>query len=81
MRITYHTFKNKQSYNMKIPYNIFIFLWCIIGIGILGFSFITDIYKGQISFNSETFTQFLWFLVLILYSFNYIKNLRVKKND
>lgn len=67
---------------IKIPYNLYVFIWCLAGIFILGYGFVTDIFgEEQVKFDRNMFTQFLWFLIFIFYSFNYIKNRKLNKHN
>jgi hypothetical protein len=62
-----------------IPYNIYIFIWFIIGIIILSYDFIMQIGELTLSrLNFTIYSQIIWFLIFILYCVKYIKNL-IKK--
>lgn len=60
----------KKGIEIKIPYNIFIFLWCLAGIFITVYSFFRE---DHIEFNGKLLHDLLWLLVFILYSYNFIK--------
>ena len=59
---------------IKIPYNIFIFIWSVAGVLILGYGFFTDIvYNERVKFDRQLFTQIVWFIIFIFYCLNYLK--------
>lgn len=64
---------------ITIPYNVFIFIWCLAGIGILGFYFIKDFYQPTYEVTYMTYTQICWFLLFVWYSVSYIKDRRKAK--
>ncbi len=62
-----------------IPYNIYIFIWFIIGIIILSYDFIMRIEDfSTFRLNFNMYTQVFWFLFFVLYCVKYIKNLKKK---
>ena len=59
---------------MKIPYNIFFLVWSILGIIILGIGFINDLFiSDQFELGRKTFLESVWFIVFIIYIYNYYK--------
>ncbi|WP_026896807.1 hypothetical protein [Daejeonella oryzae] len=60
---------------ITIPFNVFIFLWSILGIVGLGYSYADDLLNGINLFNSRSFySQLFWFLFCLLYAVNYVKH-------
>ena len=61
---------------ITIPYNIFIFAWCILGLCVLSFYNVKDVADGSFSFNGRLLTELIWFLIFLLYSVAYLRNRR-----
>lgn len=60
---------------ITIPYNIFIFIWSLLGVVGLGYSYVEDLIAGINLFSSHTFySQLFWFLFCGLYAVKYLKH-------
>ncbi len=60
---------------ITIPYNVFIFFWSILGIVIMGYSYLDDLLNGINLFNFRGFySQLFWFLFCVLYALKYLKS-------
>jgi hypothetical protein len=55
-----------------IPLNFFLFIWCLIGIFLLGYDLIEKIIYSDIKMSSNLANQFFWFMFFTSYSINYI---------
>ena len=67
---------------LRIPYNIFVFIWTLTGVLILGHGFYNDMVNyGGIKFDRQLFIQIMWFVLFALYCFNYLKNRVIKKEN
>jgi hypothetical protein len=61
---------------VNIPLNLFIFIWCLVGIIILGYDIIQMIYYDKLVMSSHLANQLFWFIFFIYYTFNYILSKR-----
>jgi hypothetical protein len=60
---------------ITIPYNVFIFIWSVLGVVGLGYSYVDDLLNGINLFSSRSFySQLFWFLFCLLYAVKYVKN-------
>ncbi len=59
---------------IKIPYNLFVLSWCILGIIVIGYGFINDYVNEQVKFDRQFIIQTIWFTVFIFYCYNFFKN-------
>lgn len=60
---------------ITIPYNIFIFIFSLLGVIGLGYSYVEDIIAGINLFSSRTFySQLFLFLFCLLYAIKYLKH-------
>jgi H+/Cl- antiporter ClcA len=61
---------------ITIPFNIFIFIWCLIGVTGLGYTYIQDLANGKNLFITREFcSQVFWFLLCLLYCLQYLKHI------
>lgn len=59
---------------ITIPYNVFIFAWCVLGVCVLSFYNVKDVAEGTFRLNRHLLTEVLWFLIFLLYAIAYLKN-------
>lgn len=64
---------------ITIPYNLFIFIWCLAGVGILGFYILQDLYQGHFQLSFRTGTEIICFLFFLLYCVSYVKDRKRNK--
>lgn len=65
-----------------IPFNIFIFIWAVVGVAVLGHGLFEDLMNAT-SFvrpDYRTTMGIFWFLLCLLYVINYVKHKRKSKN-
>lgn len=65
-----------------IPYNIFIFIWAVVGVAVLGYDLLHDLINAT-SFGRpdyRTTMGIFWFCLFLLYVINYVKHKRKSKN-
>lgn len=60
---------------ITIPYNVFIFIYSLLGAFGLGYSYVEDLVNGINLFTSRGFySQLFWFLFCLLYAVKYMKD-------
>lgn len=65
---------------ITIPYNMFIFIWCLAGVGILGFYILQDLYQGHFQLSFRTGTEIICFLFFLLYCISLCERQKKEQN-
>ena len=65
---------------IKIPYNIFLLVWCLAGVIVLGYDLVMRVYNAEFTMSALLATEIFWFLSFLIYSISYLVYVKKESN-